>query len=48
MRNRSTNPCSGEPFAEKYPRLLVELDECFVQGERFMGVVRGRLGSVSE
>ena len=24
----------GEPFAEKYPRLLAELEECFGEGER--------------
>ena len=38
----------GEPFAEKYPRLLAELEECFGEGERLMGVVReklARLGS---
>ena len=33
----------GEPFAEKYPRLLAELDECFGEGERLMSVVRERL-----
>ena len=33
----------GEPFAEKYPLLLAELDECFGEGERLMRVVRERL-----
>ena len=33
----------GEPFAEKYPRLLAELDECFGEGERLMRVVLERL-----
>ena len=33
----------GEPFAEKYPRLLAELDECFGEGERLMRVVQERL-----
>lgn len=37
----------GEPFAEKYPRLLAELEECFAEGERLMGAVRDRLGRVS-
>ncbi len=36
----------GEPFAEKYPRLLVELEECFVEGERLMEVVRAKLNEV--
>jgi type I restriction enzyme M protein len=36
----------GEPFVEKYPRLLAELEECFSEGERLMGVVRERLGGV--
>ena len=29
----------GEPFAEKYPRLLAELEECFGEGDE----IRGRL-----
>jgi type I restriction enzyme M protein len=29
----------GEPFAEKYPRLLAELEECFGKGDE----IRGRL-----
>ncbi len=33
----------GEPFAEKYPRLLAELEECFAEGERLMGAVREQL-----
>ncbi len=36
----------GEPFEEKYPRLLAELVECFGEGERLMAVVRERLGGV--
>lgn len=36
----------GEPFEEKYPRLLAELEACFVEGERLMGVVRERLKGV--
>lgn len=37
----------GEPFAEKYPRLLAELEECFAEGERLIGVVRDQLGMVN-
>ena len=33
----------AEPFAQKYPRLLAELEACFVEGERLMRVVRNRL-----
>lgn len=36
----------GEPFEEKYPRLLTELEGCFVEGERLMGIVRKKLESV--
>jgi len=35
-----------EPFAEKYPRLLAELEECFAEGERLMGVVQAQLRAV--
>lgn len=38
----------GEPFAEKYPRLIAELEECFAEGERLMGVVRAELKKVEE
>lgn len=37
----------GEPFTEKFPRLLTELESCFNEGERLMGVVRERLGGLS-
>jgi len=33
----------GEPFVEKYPRLLADLEECFREGERRMVVVREQL-----
>ena len=36
----------GEPFTEKYPQLLAELEECFDEGERLMGVVRERLALI--
>jgi type I restriction enzyme M protein len=38
----------GEPFAEKYPRLLAELDECFGEGERLRTAVRERLRGLTE
>lgn len=38
MRERMRVSRVGEPFAEKYPRLLAELEECFREGERLMGV----------
>ena len=38
----------GEPFAEKYPRLLAELEVCFGEGERLMAVVRDQLKRVSD
>lgn len=37
----------GEPFAEKYPRLLAELEDCFGEGARLMGVVREQLAEVN-
>ena len=37
----------GEPFAEKYPRLLAELEVCFGEGERLMAVVREQLKGVA-
>jgi type I restriction enzyme M protein len=36
----------GEPFAEKYPRLLAELEECFAEGERLTAEVRAALTRV--
>ena len=37
-----------DPFAEKYPRLLAELEECFKEGERLTALVRERLGEVEQ
>jgi type I restriction enzyme M protein len=34
----------GEPFAEKYPRLLAELEEQFAEGEKLTAVIREKLG----
>ena len=39
---------NGEPFVEKYPRLLAELEECFREGERLMAVVREEVLRVKE
>jgi type I restriction enzyme M protein len=36
----------GEPFAEKYPRMLAELEERFAEGERLTGLVRDRLAQI--
>jgi len=36
----------GEPFAEKFPRLVAELEEHFAEGERLMNVVRSTLMGV--
>ena len=36
----------GEPFTEKYPRLLAELEESFSEGERLAEVIRERLAWV--
>jgi type I restriction enzyme M protein len=38
----------AEPFAEKYPRLVAELEECMVEGERFSAVIRQLLSGVVE
>ena len=35
-----------EPFSNKYPRLLAEMEQSFAEGERLMAVVRARLGDV--
>lgn len=48
MRSRWATTGSGEPFAKKYPRLLADLEECFGEGERLMGVVRERLKGVGD
>lgn len=38
----------GEAFAEKYPRLLAELEECFAEGERLTSAIREVVGGVSD
>jgi len=38
----------GEPFTEKYPRLLAELETCFGESERLMAVVRERLKGIGD
>jgi type I restriction enzyme M protein len=36
----------SEPFSEKYPRLLAELEECLVEGDRLALAVRNQLRKV--
>jgi type I restriction enzyme M protein len=38
----------AEPFTEKYPRLLAELEACFGEGERLMAIVRQQLKGVGD
>ncbi len=38
----------AEPFAEKYPRLVAEVEECLAEGERLGSLVRSRLSAVEE
>ena len=36
----------AEPFAEKYPRLVAEVEECFAEGERLSHLIRANLQRV--
>ncbi|MAT73366.1 MAG: restriction endonuclease subunit M [Planctomycetaceae bacterium] len=36
----------GEPFAEKFPRLMAELEQQFAEGEQLISVIRERLAEV--
>lgn len=47
MRERTRALRIGEPFADKYPRLLGELEECFSAGEQLTEAIRSRLGTLS-
>ncbi|HEX8916272.1 MAG TPA: class I SAM-dependent DNA methyltransferase [Humisphaera sp.] len=38
----------AEPFVEKYPRLVAEVEECLAEGERLAAILRERLGLVVE
>jgi type I restriction enzyme M protein len=38
----------AEPFAEKYPRLVAELEQRFADGERLANVIRCRLAEVTD
>jgi type I restriction enzyme M protein len=38
----------AEPFAEKYPRLVAEVEKCLADGERLAAAVRERLGRVAD
>jgi type I restriction enzyme M protein len=37
----------AEPFAEKYPRLVAELEEQLAEGERLNAAIRSALGGIS-
>ena len=36
----------GEPFEEKYPRLLAELEDCFEEGEQLTAQIRTQLAGI--
>jgi type I restriction enzyme M protein len=38
----------AEPYSEKYPRLVAEVEECLQEGERLTRVVRDRLRGISD
>ncbi len=38
----------AEPFAEKYPRMVAELEECFAEGEHLTALVRSNLGRIAD
>ncbi len=38
----------GEPFAEKFPRLLADLEECFDENERLLRALRQKLIEVRD
>ena len=37
----------GESFAEKFPRLVAELEKQLAEGERLTQLVRARLGNIT-
>ena len=37
----------AEPFAEKYPQLVAELEEQLAEGERLAAAIRSALGNIS-
>jgi type I restriction enzyme M protein len=37
-----------EPFAEKYPRLVAEVEECFAEGERLAALIRLKLEGLDQ
>jgi type I restriction enzyme M protein len=43
MRTRSSQNFHAKPFAERYPRLVAELEECFAEGDRLIASVRQQL-----
>lgn len=38
----------AEPFAEKYPRLVAEVETCLGEGERLANIIRQQLGRVTD
>jgi len=48
MQHRLKPTRYAELFAEKYPRLLAEVAECFAEGERLNAVIRQQLGKVND
>jgi len=38
----------AEPFAEKYPRLVAEVEECFVESRNLESSIRLALGSIDD
>lgn len=48
MKHRLKPTRYAELFAEKYPRLVAELEECLAEGERLAAVIRAQLAGVTE
>jgi len=38
----------AEPFAEKYPRWVAKVEECFAEGERLMVAIRSTLPGIKD
>src|SRR5690606_37035917 len=36
----------GEPFTEKYPRLIADLEECFAEAEQLTRTIRSQLANI--
>jgi hypothetical protein len=46
VRKGTLHLIDRQPSAERFSRLLAELEACFTEGERLMGSVRERFGRV--